>query len=323
MGYRLLVVAVLAAGLSGCALFNDDAPRAPQLEGHTAQVEAWRDAIRRDPDGGAPTFVPLADARKAVAAAKAQERVNEFGADALSRAEASLAEAQSGWDKIAKNDKRSAKALSAVADAAHDAERQAQVAQYTAQRELGLNQLNALQASRGVSTGPGAAADAGQLSDDELINERVVPTMLGSLQFQEGSARLTDDSREVIGRLVDLLAAHPDLGVAVFGFTDNAEPADQRLQAFINANPKLAQQDLSHAQQVAAYRQGLTDARARDVAQLLVQAGTDPDRIGARGMRNQHPIASNDTPAGRRKNERAEAIMVPLEAIQAGRGGQQ
>ena len=62
---------------------------------------------------------------------------------------------------------------------------------------------------------------------------------------------------------------------------------------------------------------------ARDVAQLLVQAGTDPDRIGARGMRNQHPIASNDTPAGRRKNERAEAIMVPLEAIQAGRGGQQ
>tara|TARA_B100000929_G_scaffold170966_1_gene135449 strand:+ start:543 stop:1514 length:972 start_codon:yes stop_codon:yes gene_type:complete len=323
MGYRLLVVAVLAAGLSGCALFNDDAPRAPQLEGHTAQVEAWRDAIRRDPDGGAPTFVPLADARKAVAAAKAQERVNEFGADALSRAEASLAEAQSGWDKIAKNDKRSAKALSAVADAAHDAERQAQVAQYTAQRELGLNQLNALQASRGVSTGPGAAADTGQLSDDELINERVVPTMLGSLQFQEGSARLTDDSREVIGRLVDLLAAHPDLGVAVFGFTDNAEPADQRLQAFINANPKLAQQDLSHAQQVAAYRQGLTDARARDVAQLLVQAGTDPDRIGARGMRNQHPIASNDTPAGRRKNERAEAIMVPLEAIQAGRGGQQ
>ena len=152
MGYRLLVVAILAAGLPGCALFSDDAPKAPQLEGHTAQVEAWRDAIRRDPDGGAPTFVPLADAQKAVAAAKAQERVNEFDADALSRAEASLAEAQSGWDKIAKSDKRSADALSDVADAAHDAERQAQIAQYTAQRELGLSQLNAVQASRGVST---------------------------------------------------------------------------------------------------------------------------------------------------------------------------
>tara|TARA_B100001079_G_scaffold262721_1_gene265127 strand:- start:463 stop:1434 length:972 start_codon:yes stop_codon:yes gene_type:complete len=323
MGYRLLVVAVLAAVLSGCALLNDDVPKAPQLEGHTAQVEAWRDAIRLDPDGGAPTFVPLSDAREAVAAARAQERVDEFDAEALSRAEASLAEAQSSWDKIADKDSRSAEALSRVADAAHDAERQAQIARYTAQRELGLNQLNALQASRRVAAGPGAGVDTDQLSDDELINERVVPTMLGSLQFQEGSARLTDDSRAVIGRLADLLAAHPDLGVAIFGFTDNAEPPDQRLQAFINANPKLAQQNLSHAQQVAAYRQGLTDARARDVAQLLVQAGTDPERIGARGMRNQHPIASNDTPAGRRKNERAEAIMVPLEAIQAGRRGQQ
>ena len=57
--------------------------------------------LRLDPDGGAPTFVPLSDAREAVAAARAQERVDEFDAEALSRAEASLAEAQSSWDKIA------------------------------------------------------------------------------------------------------------------------------------------------------------------------------------------------------------------------------
>ena len=324
MRTQWMIGGVLSATLvlPGCALFGDDVPNAPRLEGHAAQVEAWRDAIRRDPDGGAPTFVPLRDAERAVADAKAQSRVNEYDAEALSKAETALSDAQAAWDKIADKDNRSADALAAVADGAHDAERYAQIAQYTAQREIGLDDLNALQASQGPTmAGAGSGgSNVGQLSDQELINKRVVPTLLGSLQFQRGSARLTEASRPVLKRLVELLGNHPDLGVAIFGFTDNAEPADQRLQAFINANQQLAEQNLSHVQQVAAYRQGLTDARARDVAQLLVQAGVDPDRIGARGMRNQHPIASNDTPAGRRQNERAEAIMVPQQAIRAGRG---
>ena len=256
--------------------------------------------------------------------AKAQARVNEYDAEALSKAESALSDAQAAWDKIAEQDDRSAQALAEVADGAHDAERYAQIARYTAQREIGLDELNALQAPRQntamAGVGGANAGNVDRLSDQELINKRVVPTLLGSLQFQEGSARLTEASRPVLKRLAELLGEHPDLGVAIFGFTDNAEPADQRLQAFINANQQLAEQNLSHAQQVAAYRQGLTDARARDVAQLLVQAGVNPNRIGARGMRNQHPIASNDTPAGRRQNERAEAIMVPQQAIRAGRG---
>lgn len=307
-------------GLGGCALFgHGDVPPAPGLSGSAAQAQALREEIHRDPQGNTPTFGPLSDAQSAVAAARAQDRVNDYDAQSLDEARQALTQAQSGWQKIADNAHRSDQALAQVADDAHRAQRLAEIARYTAQREIGLDHLNQLQADQSSDTATtGNGGSALNAADGQLVNKRVVPVLLGSLEFQQGTARLTDESRPVIDKLAQLLKQHPALGVAVFGFTDNSAPPDGQLKAFINANPQLAQQQPSHAQQVMAYRQGLSDARARDVAQLLVEAGIDPKRIGARGLRDQHPIASNDSAAGRRRNERAEAIMVPLSAMNQG-----
>ncbi|RJS93995.1 OmpA family protein [Salinisphaera sp. Q1T1-3] len=319
--YLVLMTCLVLPFLGGCAAFEQgDVPPAPHISGANTQAQAWRDEIQRDPQGDTPTFGPLEDARDAVSAAKAQPGVNDHDGQSLAQAEQALSEAEQKWHAIADQNERSNQALAGVAGDAHRAQRLAQISQYTAMRESGLDQLNQLQSQQSqMVQSTGGASVSG--SDQQLVNQRVVPTMLGSLQFQEGTARLTSASRPVIGKLANLMKQHPKLGVAIFGFTDNATPPPEQLDAFINANPQLSKQNPSQSQKAMAYRQGLSDARARDIAQLLVQAGVDPDRIGARGLRDQHPIASNDTADGRAKNERAEAIMVPMSALSGGSGG--
>ncbi|WP_423821609.1 OmpA family protein [Salinisphaera sp. SPP-AMP-43] len=313
---RLIFAATLTValfGFAGCAAFDSDSvPPRPSLTGMQAENVAWRDAVHRSRHGGLPTFEPLSDAEDAVQAAEAQKRIDEFDAKSLSQAKQALKQAQDDWQAIAEDDDRSDQALAKVATEANRAERLAQIAQYTAQREIGLEQLGQLQAQqqqqqRQPGLSGGSAAGGGQ-----LVGRRVVPEMLGSLQFEPGTARLTEGSHSVIDRLAKLMAAHPKRGLAIFGFSSSSEPPAQQLKAFVNANPQLQKQDLGHDQQVQAYHKGLSEARARDVAQLLVQAGVDPHRLGARGMGASHPVATNDTAAGRRQNDRAEAVVVPL-----------
>lgn len=313
---RLILICGLSAALplfAGCAMFESNpAPPSPSLTGVEAQNAAWHDAVHRSPDGGPPTFGPLSDAQSAVQKADGQAQVNQFDSQSLSQAKQALNQAQSDWQAIADKHKRSDQALANVADEAHRAERLAQISQYTAQREIGLNQLNQMQAQQQQRMMASGAGSSSGISTRQLAGKRVAPDMLGGLHFQSGTARLTDDSHSVIGKIAKLAQAHPKLGVAIFGFTDNSEPPADQLQAFVNANPKLKQTNPSHAEQVKAYHQGLSDARARDVAQLLVQAGVDPHHIGARGMGATHPVASNSSASGRRRNERAEVVMVPL-----------
>ncbi|KEZ75661.1 OmpA family protein [Salinisphaera hydrothermalis] len=311
----LCTVAVVLPLFAGCAVFRSNpVPPSPSLTGVAAQNAAWHDEIHRSPTGDTPTFGPLTDAEDAVQAAQTQPQVSQFDSQSLTQAQQALAQAKNDWQAIANKKKRSADALAKVADEAHQAQRLAQIAQYTAQREIGLKQLNQLQAQQQRSMMASSSGGGGRaMSTRDLAGKRVVPDMLGALHFQSGTARLTQDSHPVIGRLAKLAQAHPKLGVAIFGFTDNSAPPAGQLKAFINANPNLKNQHLSHAKQVQAYHQGLSDARARDVAQLLVQAGVDPHRLGARGMGESHPIASNATASGRRKNERAEVVLVPLQ----------
>jgi outer membrane protein OmpA-like peptidoglycan-associated protein len=321
--------------LAGCALFGSDpVPPAPSLTGVHAEQNAWHNKIYSNPNSDTPEFEPLSDAQNAVNAAKSQPRVTEFDKQSLNKAKSALKDAQEHWQAIAEHANRDDKALAQVAEQAHRAERFAQIAQYTAARETNLAKLKQLQAQRqrrlarqrrqrlqkqrqlqrqrrnrlAFAGGQGGGLQAG----GNLVGHRVVPEMLGSLNFKEGTARLAGDSRSVLAQLAKLVQDHPKLGVAIFGFTSNRAPSDDRLQAFINANPKLKKQDLSHDQQVQAYQQGLSLARARDVAELLVQSGVKPKRIGVRPMGASHPIASNDTNAGQKKNARVEAIMVPL-----------
>lgn len=55
----------------------------------------------------------------------------------------------------------------------------------------------------------------------------------------------------------------------------------------------------------------LSDARAQEVAQILVSAGVPADRIDSTGKGNAEPAADNTTPQGRMRNRRVEITVSP------------
>jgi OOP family OmpA-OmpF porin len=90
-----------------------------------------------------------------------------------------------------------------------------------------------------------------------------------------GSARVADAAR--------LLAAHPDVRVAVEGHTDSV------------GNPE--------------YNQRLSERRARVVADRLIAEGVAPRRLDVRGFGESRPVADNDTEEGRARNRRVEIVV--------------
>jgi LPXTG-motif cell wall-anchored protein len=98
------------------------------------------------------------------------------------------------------------------------------------------------------------------------------------LQFETGSAQLRPSSRSQLHDVAAILGAYPAVRVKIGGYTDDTgDPA---------ANQQLSQ------------------ARAESVRTQLVADGVAAERIEAEGYGQAHPIATNDTEAGRAKNRR-------------------
>jgi len=58
----------------------------------------------------------------------------------------------------------------------------------------------------------------------------------------------------------------------------------------------------------------LSAARAVNVTRYLQQQGIDPGVLSAVAYGEFHPVAGNDTEAGKARNRRIEIILVPREA---------
>jgi outer membrane protein OmpA-like peptidoglycan-associated protein len=106
------------------------------------------------------------------------------------------------------------------------------------------------------------------------------------LHFAHDSAALQPDSRPTLDQIAQLLAAQPQLRLAVIGHTDN--------------------------QGSAGYNLDLSQRRARSVVAALVgEYGVAPDRLLASGQGYNQPVASNDTEEGRAQNRRVELVAQP------------
>ena len=98
------------------------------------------------------------------------------------------------------------------------------------------------------------------------------------LNFATGSAKILPASQEQLSNIVAVMKAYPAVKVKIGGYTDNVgDPA---------ANLRLSQQ------------------RANAVRQAIVHDGVAPNRIGAEGYGEQHPVADNSTEEGRAQNRR-------------------
>ena len=101
---------------------------------------------------------------------------------------------------------------------------------------------------------------------------------LEGFNFKTGSASLSDDSKQRLELMADILKAFPQVGLTIGGYTDS-----------------MGEQSANRT---------LSEARARTVVTSLVKRGIPPARLKASGYGDQRPIADNATPDGRARNRR-------------------
>jgi outer membrane protein OmpA-like peptidoglycan-associated protein len=116
--------------------------------------------------------------------------------------------------------------------------------------------------------------------DDLLLN---IPS---GITFAYDSADVQPGFRATLDQVASILAEYNQTYVDVYGHTDSTGSD--------------------------AYNQGLSERRARSVADYLAGRGVQAARIGTRGFGESQPIASNDTPAGQAANRRVEIKIVPI-----------
>jgi outer membrane protein OmpA-like peptidoglycan-associated protein len=107
--------------------------------------------------------------------------------------------------------------------------------------------------------------------------------------FIEDPSRRVDNttwpqSEEQLKNIAGIMAAYPNVRARIGGFTDNTGNAA--------ANKRLSEQ------------------RAENVRQALVQDGVAAERITAQGYGSAHPVASNATEEGRAKNRRIALLIT-------------
>jgi outer membrane protein OmpA-like peptidoglycan-associated protein len=125
-----------------------------------------------------------------------------------------------------------------------------------------------------------ALENAGNVKEDA---RGTVVTIPGELLFATGRAQIQHGAEEKLTAVVDALGKLGNRSIIVEGYTDSTGSR--------------------------ATNQRLSEARAQAVKDFLVKHGIPAERIEARGMGQDNPVESNDTPEGRAANRRAEIIV--------------
>lgn len=107
---------------------------------------------------------------------------------------------------------------------------------------------------------------------------------LVDIHFEYKSATLSDEAKETLEMIADLLHTHPELDLIIEAHTDGIGSR--------------------------AYNMDLSQQRAMSVVDQLVNTGARRDRLTAIGHGRNHPIGDNRTEEGRRLNRRVEFRMV-------------
>ncbi|SPP64411.1 OmpA family protein [Nitrospira lenta] len=112
------------------------------------------------------------------------------------------------------------------------------------------------------------------------------------LLFESGEDRLKPAGTEVLRKVGGILRNVPDRHLRVTGHTDNVPIGGKLIQRF-PSNTVLSRTRAAHAREA------------------LEQGGAVSNHIAAEGYGESHPLASNVTEDGRRKNRRVEIVVLP------------
>jgi OOP family OmpA-OmpF porin len=86
------------------------------------------------------------------------------------------------------------------------------------------------------------------------------------------------------------------------------QPLLDEVVEVLEKNPSLTVQVQGHTDSrgTAKYNQGLSENRAKAVAQYLTNKGISKQRLNPMGLGLSNPVASNQTPEGRARNRRVQ-----------------
>ncbi len=128
----------------------------------------------------------------------------------------------------------------------------------------------------------GTGVSVSRVGNDLVLN------MPGNITFRTASADINAGFYQVLDSVSIILNEYTDTTVTVVGHTDSVGDA--------------------------SYNQGLSEQRARSVAQYLGSQNVAAQRFRVMGYGEQHPIASNATKQGRSQNRRVEITLTPINA---------
>lgn len=124
-----------------------------------------------------------------------------------------------------------------------------------------------------------------KITADEIIDEintKGVATL--HINFDTGKSRIKPDSYEIIGEIIKMLKANPNLKIQIEGHTDNVGNEDTNIT--------------------------LSKNRARSVLMALVDEGIEESRLKSEGFGQTKPIADNTTEEGKAQNRRVELKKI-------------
>ncbi len=138
---------------------------------------------------------------------------------------------------------------------------------------------------------PELAANIGDNVRVTATPDGITYTILSEVLFDSGQATLTDAGKATLHQAAQAIRQnYPDADTQVRGHTDDVP---------IKYSPYESNWELSCA-------------RALAVLHYLIESeGFDPERLMAAGCGEMRPVASNNTPEGRRQNRRAELVVRP------------
>lgn len=224
----------------------------------------------------------LEEARRAVAAARAEQAVVARAPEPLAEAEQALDRAERAFRGDADQDE--------VDHLAYLAEQRAGVAQALADERVALAEIEQLSEERDALLIEAREREIRVLETElaELRADRtergLVVTLGDEVLFDVDESELKPGGMQQLARVAEFLRQNPDRNVLIEGHTDSTAPD--------------------------AYNLALSQRRANAVEEFLITQGVDATRIGAIGYGEQLPIASNETAAGRQANRRVEIVVL-------------
>ncbi|MGO9454967.1 MAG: flagellar motor protein MotB [Candidatus Binataceae bacterium] len=122
------------------------------------------------------------------------------------------------------------------------------------------------------------------------LKNRLQVTLVNEILFSEGGWEVAAKGVDVLDKVVPSLQNLAGKEIIIEGYTDNL-PVERDLKNRFPTNWELSA------------------ARACNVVRHLQGHGIDPSTLAAEAYGEYHPVASNDTPEGRRKNRRINIVI--------------